>query len=229
MKLIGRSSLAVVCSSVVLVSFAGCGGGGSSAPANTAGGSVNTEKLTLEICEQEYAGYDNAQWAQVTGYGPDRPKATACYQALVAGPLAGQDSQQYIDAYNNGAYDNMDDTQNTSNSAAQEPISSKTDLSYMKQHPEDKLSSGDCAAYRGGGETVSLTWQGDTLTTPIIKGQNSWSDVLSALRYDLAPADNMYKSIDACSWVQTTVEYGSMNYSEAVETIKRSTPNVFSD
>jgi hypothetical protein len=229
MKSISKNSLVAVCSSFILIGTSGCGGGGSSTPANTTSVPTNTGNLTLEACEQEYTGYDNAQWAQALGNGPDTAKATACYQALVASPLAGQDPQLYIDAYNSGTYNNLDGTQNTNNNTDQSFNSSRTDLSYMMQHPAEKLSSSDCSAYKGGGETVSLVWQGNTLVTPIVQGQNSWSDVESALLYYLAPTDAMYLSVDACNWIQTSVEYGGMDYSEAVSIIKRATPSIFSD
>ncbi len=105
----------------------------------------------------------------------------------------------------------------------------KIELEYMKNNPSDKLHSDDCKAYKGGGDTVSLVYVGDTLQTPIVQGENSWSDVLSALAYDLAPSDNMYNSISECEWIQTVVESGSMDYDRAVEVSKMNSPNAFSD
>lgn len=104
-----------------------------------------------------------------------------------------------------------------------------TTLSYMKTHPTDKLASTDCHAYIGGGETVSLVWVGNTLQTPIVEGENSWADVLSALRYDLAPADNMYKSIDGCKWVQTAVSSRQIASFEEAVSIQNRNLQVFSD
>jgi len=61
--------------------------------------------LTIEKCEADYPNYTEAQWAEAMLYSGDIAKASACYQALVAAPLAGTDAQLYLDAYNNGTYD----------------------------------------------------------------------------------------------------------------------------
>jgi hypothetical protein len=114
--------------------------------------------------------------------------------------------------------DNSNINNNTSEDASN---TDKTTISYMKTHSSEKLSATDCKAYKGGGDTVSIIWVGNTLKTEIKKGINSWSDVIGALTYDLAPASNMMKSIYACKFVQTAVESGQMTFSQAVNTQNR--------
>ena len=94
----------------------------------------------------------------------------------------------------------------------------KTSLSYMRTHPDEKLASGDCKAYAGGGDTVALVWTGSRLDTPVSKIK-SWSDVKGALQYDLAPGNNMMKSIEACKWVQTAVSTGQLTFEKAISSV----------
>ena len=228
MKTIKYTGLQLLCTSILMLVLNNCGGGGGSDTPTTT--NTPTNNLTLAMCEQNYASYDNTTWTNAIGNGPDKDKVIACYQALVTGPSVGMDSQSYIDAYNRGDYSTQIANIPISNDNGDTgSYSAITDLNYMKNHPTDKLSSSDCKAYSGGGDTVSMIWVGNILQTSIIQGQNSWSDVLSALVYDVAPADNMYKSILACQWVQTVVENNDMTYINAISTAKRNSPNVFSD
>jgi len=79
---------------------------------NTNSSGYKRINLTLQKCRELYDGFTQAQWAQETGYGDDKPVAFACYQALEAGPRLGIDGQSYIDAYNNGVYDSMANVNN---------------------------------------------------------------------------------------------------------------------
>ncbi len=92
-------------------------------------------------------------------------------------------------------------------------------LSYMRTHPSEKLASTNCNAYVFG-ETISLVWVGGVLKTSEseLKG---WGDIRSALAYDLAPADNMMKSIMGCNDLVALTEIGGISFSKAVESVVR--------
>lgn len=99
------------------------------------------------------------------------------------------------------------------------PNTVRTTLSYMQTHPNEKLASTDCNAYIFG-ETISLVWVGGVLQTPEsdLKG---WGDIRSVLAYDLAPADNMMKSIVACNDLVALIEIGGITFTKGVESIVR--------
>ena len=95
----------------------------------------------------------------------------------------------------------------------------KTSLYYLRTHPYEKLASIDCNV-RVFGQTVSLIYRGGQLITPEYK-LRGWGDVSNALRYDLAPADNIMKSINACNRLRQMLTYGNLSTQRAVEIIVR--------
>ncbi len=93
-------------------------------------------------------------------------------------------------------------------------------IAFMQTHSNVKLASTNCTAYIGGGETVSLVWVGNALTTPISE-LKSWSDIIAVLSRDLAPSTNMMKSLQGCKGVRDLTDIGGINYSHAVESVVR--------
>ena len=111
-------------------SFIVIGGIGCGAEIKSPYGSSNKHNLTMEKCENLYGDYSQAKWAQEVGYGDDKPLTTACYQALVAGPKFGLDGQMYIDSYNQGTFDFLEDTINNKKPISAEDIKAIQNMDY---------------------------------------------------------------------------------------------------
>jgi len=134
-------------------------------------------------------------------------------------------SEEDIPKYNTDDVDSLtiDDVQPDETS----PNTDKTTLEYMRNHSNEKLASTDCKVYVAN-STTSLEWVGGKLITPVHK-LKGWGDIKSVLMSDLAPADNMMKSIEACNTVQNMIESGQVNFEKAVESVSRMGLNPFSD
>ncbi len=169
---------------------------------------IDTSTLTLQDCKDKTLNQTFQTNTWTTSLDEWNSVHIACIKIF---------SDNELDNSNIPNTDTNDNTDNNTPSIHTPTNANRTSIDYMKNHKTEKLASTDCKAYKGGGGTVSLVWRGSILETEIKQGENSWSDVKGALAYDLAPADNMMKSIEACKDVTTGIEYGGLSFSKAVE------------
>lgn len=137
---------------------------------------IDTSSLTVQECKEKTLNQTFSTNAWTSSLSDWNAVVIACTSILA----------------NDQTNDNNSDDEGTSNN-------SKTSVSYMKSHPNEKLASTDCNA----------------------KSYNDWKVAKNSLISDLAPSTKMMKSIDGCISVKQLIDLGGLSFSKAVESVVR--------
>ncbi len=157
------------------------------------GQSVSGENISYTITNEGYITFFDTEDDETTYIKPIEKTADfiKIYWSSQTGELNTNDSIEYL------FFDEATGDAFLADKNASTTSTSKTSISYMKTHATERLASTDCS---------DRSW-------------SSWRDAKNTLIGDLAPADNMMKSIEACISVQNLIENGNQTFSNAVRSV----------